>query len=125
MVDSKTLAQAVLKLASKPNAEKNIEKFIAYLAESNLQGLLPQVVAHIERITLRSAQSNTLHISSKFKLSDVDVKNIQTLAGAESAIVEEHVDESVIGGFSATYAGFIYDGSLENQITQFKNMLTK
>lgn len=125
MVDSRTLAQTVLELATKPDAEKRIEQFMEYLVKNNLQGLLPQVVAHIERITSRSAESNTLHIRSKFALSDADVKHIQTLARAESAQVEQHIDESVIGGFSATHAGFLYDGSLSNQLTRFKTMLTK
>jgi F0F1-type ATP synthase delta subunit len=125
MVDSRTLAQTVLKLATKPDAEKSIEQFMEYLTVNNLQGILPQIIAHIERITEQSAESNTLHIRSKFELSDTDVEHIQKLTGAESASVERHVDESIIGGFCATYKGFMYDGSLHNQLTRFKTMLTK
>ncbi len=125
MVDSRTLARTVLELATKPDADERIKKFIEYLEKNNLRGLLPQVIAHVERITKQSAESNVLRIRSKFELSEADIQHIQTLTGAESAHIEQHIDESVIGGFSATYKGFLYDGSLDNQLTQFKNVLTK
>lgn len=125
MVDSRTLAQTVLELTTKPDSEKHIEAFINYLKTNNLQGLLPQVIDHIDRITSRKSESDVLRIRSKYELSEDDVKNIQSVTGAKNAPITQHVDETVIGGFSATYAGYMYDGSLQNQITRLKNMLIK
>lgn len=125
MVDSRTLAQTVLEIATKENSEKHIEAFINYLKTNNLQGLLPQVIGHIDRITSRLNESDVLRIRSKYELSKSDVQHIQSVTGAKNAKVTQHVDETVIGGFSATYAGYMYDGSLQNQVTRLKDMLIK
>ena len=125
MVDSRTLAQTVLNITTTSHNEKHIDTFIKYLKTHNLQGLLPQVIDHIHRITLRQNESKVLRIYSKYELSTVDVEHIQSVTGAVNAEVTQHVDETVIGGFSATYAGYMYDGSLHNQITRLKNMLIK
>ena len=125
MIDSRTLAQSVLKIATGPNGEKHLDAFINYLKTNNLESLLPQVIDHINRITLRQSESEILRIRSKYKLSESDVEHIQSVTGAGDAIVTQHVDEAVIGGFSATYAGYMYDGSLQNQVTRLKDMLIK
>jgi len=125
MTDSQTLAHTVLKIATKPNSDKHIDAFINYLKTNNLQGLLPQVINHIHRITLRQNESEILRIRSKYQLSELDVQYIQSVTRAENALVTQHVDETVIGGFSATYAGYMYDGSLQNQVTRLKDMLIK
>lgn len=125
MVDSRTLALTVLEIATKENSEKYIETFLEYIKTNNLQGLLSQVIDHIGRITARKNESDILHIRSKYELSESDVQHIQSVTGAENATVTQHVDETVIGGFSATYAGYMYDGSLQNQVTRLKNMLIK
>lgn len=125
MVDSRTLAHTALEIATKPNNEKHVEAFMSYLKMNNLQGLLPQVIDHINRITSRQNESDTLRIRSKYELSESDVQHIQLLTGAQSAPVAQHIDETVIGGFSATFAGYMYDGSLQNQVTRLKDMLIK
>lgn len=125
MVDSRTLAQTVLALTTKADSEKHIDAFINYLKMNNLQGLLPQVIDHIGYITSRQNESDVLRIRSKYELSESDVHHIQSVTGAENAPVTQHVDETVIGGFSATFAGYMYDGSLQNQVTRLKNMLIK
>jgi len=125
MVDSRTLAHTVLKIAAKDDVQKHIETFINYVRENNLVGLLPQVIDHIDRITTRQDESKVLRIRSKYELSDSDVEHIKNVTGADNAEVAQHIDETVIGGFSASYAGYMYDGSLQNQVTRLKNMLIK
>ncbi|MCI5050934.1 MAG: F0F1 ATP synthase subunit delta [Candidatus Pacebacteria bacterium] len=125
MVHSRTLAKVALEMVQKPNAEESIEAFLTYLKNNNLIGLLPQVLDHIDRITARQSESDVLQIRSKYELNNTDVSYIKKVTGAEDAKVTQHIDESVIGGFSASYAGYLYDGSLENQVNRLRNMLIK
>lgn len=124
MVDSRTLAQTVLELTAKKDANKHLDTFIQYLKDNKLVVLLPQVIAHIERISAQSAETQSLHIKSRYILSEAEIKHIQSVTGAVDAPVTQHIDESILGGFSASYNGNMYDGSLENQVTRLKNMLT-
>lgn len=124
MVDSRTLAQTVLELATKKDAQGHLDTFIQYLKDNNLLVLLPQVIAHVKRISAQSAETQSLHIKSRYALSDAEIAHIQSVTGAHGAPVTQDIDESIIGGFSASYNGNLYDGSLENQVTRLKNMLT-
>ncbi|MAQ77372.1 hypothetical protein CL684_02510 [Candidatus Campbellbacteria bacterium] len=125
MVNSQTLARTVLELQTKPEPEKHIEAFINYLKENNLIGLLPQVIDHIGRITERQEETQTLHIASKHELSSHDIQTIQSITGASDAPVETHINKDIIGGFSASYEGYLYDGSLEHQVSRLKDMLLR
>ena len=125
MISSRTLAQTALKLTQKPDAEKHINAFLDYLKVNNLIGLLPQVIAHTKRLSAQNQSDETLHVYSKYALSSQDIKDIVSTTNATDAPVEQHLDETVMGGFSATYKGHIYDGSLQSQVTRFKTMLTR
>jgi F0F1-type ATP synthase delta subunit len=125
MINSRTLAHTALILLEKENAEKHIDAFLAYLTENNLTGLLPQVQQHIERLSAQKAGDETLHIHSKHYLSEGEISDIKKLTGALEADVLVHTDESVVGGFSATYQGHIYDGSVAHQLTRLKTTLTR
>lgn len=124
MIDSKVLAQTLMKLSKSENSEKSITAFFDYLDKKNFTGLLPQVKNHIKRFSKISSNEQTLIISSKHDVSESEIKDIISLAGAdENVVVEVVIDETIVGGFSATYQGNIYDGSLRNQITQLKTKL--
>jgi len=125
MIHSRTLAQTALTLLEKPDAEKHIDAFLKYLQINNLSGILPQVIAHIERLESTTSKNETLHIYSKYELSEKEVNDIQSATGAQDAQVEQHIDDSLLGGFSATYKGHIYDGSLKSQVIRLKTMLTR
>jgi F0F1-type ATP synthase delta subunit len=58
-------------------------------------------------------------------LSEGEISDIKKLTGALEADVLVHTDESVVGGFSATYQGHIYDGSVAHQLTRLKTTLTR
>ena len=125
MVDSKILAQALMKISQSDNSEKSINAFFDYLKKKNFLGLLPQVKKHIKKERERLLKAKTLIISSKHDISEQEKQEIISLVGAEKDVEVKIIkDESIVGGFSATYDGNIYDGSLRNQITQLRNRLT-
>lgn len=125
MITSRTLAHTVLELAKKPDAEKQFDVFLDYLKENNLMGLLPQVLRHIHRFSLQSHELNTVHVATRYSLSDKELASISKIIGAGSSPIIQHIDQTVIGGFSATYQGNIYDGSLEHQVDKLSTMLTR
>lgn len=125
MVDSKVLAQTLMKLSQSQDSEKAISSFFDYLEKQNLRGLLPQVKNYIARKGAESSLANTVIISTKHDLSKSDISDIVALTGAGSdATIEIVKDNTVVGGFSVLYQGNIYDGSLRNHITQLRNRLT-
>jgi F0F1-type ATP synthase delta subunit len=125
MIDSKILAQSLMKLSESDTDEKSVNGFFEYLKKKNLTGLLPQIKKHLIRQKESSSVLHTLVIASKHDISKSDIENIKSMIGADNSVLVELIkDESIIGGFSATYDGNIYDGSLRNQITQLRNRLT-
>ncbi len=125
MINSRTLAHTVLKLSEQQDAENRIDAFFSYLSENNLTGLLPQMLDHVLRLQAQSSERETLHIHSRYNLNEEEISSIRKVTGAIEAEVSTHVDESVIGGFSATYNDHIYDGSLAHQLVTLKNVLTR
>lgn len=124
-VDSQRLAQVLLNLTSDSSNKNAFKSFIEFLKRNNLMMLLPQIRNHVERFAQKQGDENILYIASPFKLKAADVKKITSIAGASSKDpVETIVDESMTGGFQATYQGRIYDGSLDTQITRLRHTLT-
>lgn len=124
-MNSKKLAYILMELSQSDNAELKINSFLDYLKRKNYLTLLPQIREHILRLQNNSSTANTLVISSKHDLSQSQINEIISLVDAdENTRLELIKDESIIGGFSATYQGNIYDGSLQNQITQLRARLT-
>jgi F0F1-type ATP synthase delta subunit len=123
MISSKTLAETVLAIAESDNDGKGVKSFMEFLGSKNLTGLLPQILHHVQRIGANSAESDTLHIYAAYKLDPTEIKKLVDIAGAKNAAILEHIDETLIGGFSATYKGYIYNGSLSHQIDRFTQTL--
>jgi len=123
MVSSKTLAETVMLIADGDTKGAAVAKFMTYLKEKNLLGLLPQILRHVERLSQNTAAADTLHVYTPYSLNKSDMAALVKIADAKGAITEEHIDESLVGGFSATYKGYIYNGSLSHQVDRFTQTL--
>lgn len=123
MLDSKTIAQALIQISLSENADKKIEEFFNYLREKNLMALLPAVRKHVERLSKNESDFNKLVISSKHDLSDKDIKDIKKIVEVEDVKLELVKNNDVIGGFSAVYQGHIYNGTVQNQLTQLSQLI--
>ena len=105
MISSKALPETLLAIANKDTGEAGVEKFMNYLTEKNLLGLLPQILRHVERLSHSNAATDTLHIYAPYALGKSDLDELVRVAGAQDAHKEEHIDKSLVGGFSATAHG--------------------
>ncbi len=124
MTNSRTLAKVLIKLHRSDNSGELIEDFFDYLRRNDLISLLPQIKSHFKKHMNVLLDKKTLKIYSKYKLSELDLKEIISLVGADNnSIIEMVSDDFIIGGFSAIYNGNIYDGSLRSQITQLSTEL--
>lgn len=125
MIDSRTLAHSLMTLSQEHGEEKACKLFVEYLTNKNLLGVLPQVLHHIEQISSQKNEDMVLSISSKYELSASEIKEIRKITGADdkNITVETTLDPHLVGGFSAQFRGHLYNGSLENTLTQFKKAL--
>ena len=127
MSDSKTLAKTVLQMIKNSNdqeTEKKIDGFFTYLKKKNLISLLPQIREHILRLQEHNKDHNTLVVHSRFELSESKLKEIIKLVGArDKTKIEQKIDNDLVGSFSATYQGTIYDASVKSTLIQMKKTL--
>ena len=124
MIDSRTLAKTALNLAQGPEPDAAIKRFVSYLRDYNLVGLMPQILRHLERENEAAARKDTLEVFTRYPLSKALMNQLKDLANAQDATVVEHKDEALLGGFRATYRGKIYDGSVKTQLDRLRTKLT-
>lgn len=125
MIDSRTLAKSFLELATLHGEEQAHTLFLEFLEQKNLMGLLPHILDHLKHYAKEEAQEDILHIRSRYELSSKELKLIKQLLNADASaklVIEQ--DDSVIGGFSASYRGYVYNGSLETTLMKFNHALT-
>ena len=124
MVSSRQIAISFYKvLGEHKDANKNLaDVLIEYLEEGGLMNLLPQVVAHLENLHNQDVVHSTLEIEISDKESAKVLESIHKKFG-DPKKVNHKVNADLIGGFVATYKGFIYDASIKNQLKLLKNKL--
>lgn len=125
MISSKHLALALYKLSHEGMATPKImPAFFAYVEKYHLTSLLPATLKYLEKFQKQDEVFNTLEIVSGLPVADEVVREIGALlkTGAQDT-VQYTVDKELIGGFTATYQGFIYDASIKNQIHLLKTRL--
>lgn len=125
MLDSKKISEILLAQASKEGGEQFVEGLISFLKEKKALHLLPAVSKHLKRNHKDLLYTERAHISSRHALSDEDIARIKkTLDIPSSVLIEYSIDEHLLGGFLVMYNGHIYNGSLQGQVDQLKNILT-
>jgi len=124
MADSKKFADAFLRLSRSHKGEHAVDKLIEYIKKKGLESLFPQIKRYITKQAETLKQSDTLFIRSKFPLEESGVNEIKKIVQAPADVdIKSVIDDTIIGGFSATYRGNIYDGSLRSQISQLEERL--
>jgi len=125
MISSKNLAQALYKLSTESvPTEKLMLALYNYLEKHHLLALLPATLKHLERLQKNNLKFNSLKVISSLPIDDEILTEIKTLLTVnKSALIEKLDDRELIGGFVATYQGFIYDASLKNQLNLLKSKL--
>ncbi len=126
MATSEHLARVLEQLAKGDHADKKVDSFFTYLSEKNLITLLPQILKHVVLRKEQQDNFNTLRIVSRYPLSEEQLGYVKEVVGAPDEIVlEKKVDEHMLGSFTASYQGSLYDGSLDHDVLAMRRALTQ
>lgn len=127
MISSKQLAEAIYKLSKEGiSADKITEFLFPYLRKYNMTSILPKIIQRLDNFEKKERLFNTLEIKSGLPIDSDITKEIGQILGAEeNSPVEKKTDPELLGGFTATYKGFLYDASLRNQLNLLKAKLTE
>jgi len=128
MISSKNLADAIyeISLDSKQDDTVFLASILDYIKEYKLESLLPKVIIYLEDKLNKELEWNTLSIESGLDISEEIKQKIKSRLNADNAkSITSTVDKDLIGGFTATYQGVIYNASLKNQLELLRNALTK
>jgi F0F1-type ATP synthase delta subunit len=124
MISSKQITVSVYKIIKeqKTSDEHVVDALIEYLTENKLLNLLPQVVNHLERLEKQDSEHNTLNIETATEVDADILAKIHKKFGAPEKI-NQNKNAELIGGFVATYRGFVFDASIKNQLKLLRNKL--
>jgi F0F1-type ATP synthase delta subunit len=128
MISSKNLADAIysISLDHKKDDAILIDAIISYVKKYKLESLLPKALIYLEDKASKELGWNTLSILSRINIDKVTSDSIVKKIKADGAKnIKNGIDESLIGVFTATYKGVIYDASIKNQLQLLRNSLTK
>jgi F0F1-type ATP synthase delta subunit len=127
MISSKNLARALYKISKeRVSSEKIVSALLFYLEKHRLLSLLPQTLKHLIGFKKNEKEFNSLEIISGLPIDEEITTEIKKILKTEiSSVVKQKIERELIGGFIATYKGFIYDASIKNQLNLIKTKLTE
>lgn len=128
MISSKNLANAIYEISktSKKDKEVIVLAILDYVKKYKLEALLPKAISYLENKSQKDSTWDTLSIESKIHIDNEIIEKIKIKLNAIKAQkVKNEIKEELIGGFTATYKGVIYDASIKNQLKLLRNVLTK
>ena len=126
---AKKIAEKLYTASSADERKKTIKLLSAYIISEKLadelDSLLNDIALQLEELT-GTTQAN---VKSRFPLSASLRKQIKELVstetGANSVVLAEEIDESLIGGITVSSPRFEIDISLDSVLKNFKMMSTQ
>jgi F0F1-type ATP synthase delta subunit len=128
MISSKNLAKAIYEISikHKQNDAMVLEAIMSYVEKYKLHSLLPKVIIYLEDKVNKNTKWNTLEVETGLEIENYLIEKIKQELKAEKAEkTTRNINKKLIGGFVASYRGFIYDASMYNQLQLLKKSLTK
>ncbi len=131
-LDIKNVAEALYEATEgkSPEEQKKIIRTALVMLKKN--GQLTEANALVEKFTALYDEKNQIaraHISSRKKLADKDIHEIQAMIkekhGAKEVIIDEMQDESLLGGVKIKVGDTLYDGTLKKQLEDLQENLLK
>lgn len=126
-LSSKKIARALISsMQDGVDTQKLLENFNNFMDSNHLVPLIPNVMANIQRELHSIESKKTAKVKVSHSISEKTLKEIETFIKKENSDpVKIDIDESLIGGFQATYKGMVYDGSVKNYLKELRVNLMK
>ena len=128
MIKSKQLAEALYELSEQKNHDKIEDldaKFFAFIKENKIEGELPAVLYHFEKIVEREQEKKGIVIETAHEIKEATAKHIKTFLKADELHDVVKIKEELIGGFRAKWGGKIYDASIMTGLKKLEEAIIK
>lgn len=124
---SKDIAKALMEsLSEGKDPSKLAKSFEKYLSDNHLMGLVPNIIANLEREQEKKEKGKTAEIKTSHEIATSIIKDIEKRIGKESGDETKIlVDPDLIGGFKAVYKGKVFDASVRNYLKELREELVK
>jgi len=119
---------AALALAEKAGSGKLVRNFVALVAERGRLDHLAVIVSQYRDLIDADLGRMRAQVSSPVALTDAEKaelsRRLQAALGKQ-IILEEQVDQKLLGGFVARVGSLILDGSLDGQLARIRERLVR
>ena len=128
-ISNNNIAEAIY-LASKDAKEESqfFHKVIQFLVEKRLLSKSKDILLHLDKIINSTEGKVAAKVSSQKKLNENTKKEItQALSkryGGKTIILEESLDEKLLGGFKIEVGDEVMDLTIKNRIEKLQEYLT-
>ena len=104
-----------------------IKKSVVFLARRNLLGKSADILKSLQKMVYDEAGALEVKVSSKDKLSEESKKEISSILkkryGDKELIWQDHIDETVLGGFKLEIKDELIDMTLKSKIKNLQKHL--
>ena len=119
---------AALALAEQAGSSKLVRDFVALVAERGRLDHLAVIVSEYRDLIDADLGRARAQVSSRVALTDAEKaelsRRLQAALGKQ-IILEEQVDQKLLGGFVARVGSLILDGSLDGQLARIRERLVR
>ncbi len=132
MLGSPVIKPSIKKEIFKSIFEKSIDQntllYLYLLIDNRREGMLEDICFSFKELYDKHKQIIRVFVSSAVKLSDSERKEITELvkkATRNEVILNESINENILGGFILRYGDTQIDNSVSSQLTKVKQQLTQ
>jgi len=116
----------IKEIANIKDLEQEINKFLVILIEKNRIQYFDEILEYFTVLKMEKEKKIAVSITSAYELSEKTVNLIQDKLKeklGKDLVVENKIDESLIGGIVIQYGDAILDGSITRQLYEIKQKI--
>jgi len=120
---------AALEIATRLGAADLTRDFIGLVTRQGRAGLLPMITELFQELVDEDQGRVRAKVRTAVALTDADRAALQQrlgrALGGKQVVLEEAVDEHLLGGFIAEVGSYFVDGSLDGQLARLRERLAR
>ena len=116
------ILHGLTKDAKESELDDAVKTFLQFVKKNQATKKLPVIMKYFERIGREHEGEVALSVTSAHPLSEDMMKKIKSAYG-DQVTIEEHTDESLVGGVVIRKGNTIIDSSVRTQLEQLKQSM--